>query len=89
MFSQPGDLSLLQKMVEGKGFTRTCPEAMAKLLEKGDGFGTKHIGGLNANGDKVVCGRQVRILGFPLLLCHQSGLWKPRQCVKEPECRGM
>ena len=76
MFPQSGDPSLLQKMPEGKGFTRMGPEAIAKLLEKGDGYGTQHAGGLNANGDEMVCGRQVRILGLLLfcLLCHQSRL---------------
>ena len=63
-----GDPNLLQKMAEAKRFTRTGPEAMAKLLEKGEGFRTKHVGGLNANGDEVVCGRQVHIFGLLLLL---------------------
>ena len=72
-----GDPNLLQKMAEGKGFTRTGPETTTKLLEKGEGFRTKHTGGLNANGDEMVCGLQIRILGLLLLfclLCHQSRL---------------
>ena len=72
-----GDPNLLHKMAEGKGFTRTGPETTTKLLEKGEGFRTKHTGGLNANGDEMVCGLQVRILGLLLLfclLCHQSRL---------------
>ena len=55
---------------------RGSPEQALKLLKKGEGFGTKHAGGLNANGDKVVCGRQVCIFGLLLLFCllchHQS-----------------
>ena len=72
-----GDPNLLQKMAKGKGFTRTGPETTTKLLEKGEGFRTKHAGGLNANGDEMVCGLQVRILGLLLLFClfcHQSRL---------------
>ena len=71
-----GDPNLLQKMAEGKGFTRMGPDTTAKLLEKGEGFRTKH-GSLNANGDEVICGLQARILGLLLLfcmLCHQSSL---------------
>ena len=60
---------MLQKMAEGKGFTRTGPEMTAKLLEKGEGFGTKHAGGFNADGNKVVCAQQDRILGLLLLFC--------------------
>ena len=42
-------------MVKGKGFTRTGPDAAAKFLEKkGEGFRTKHAGGLKANVDEVV-----------------------------------
>ena len=51
-------------MAERKGFTRTGPEATTNLLEKGEGFETKHTSGLNADGDKVVCGQQVCILGL-------------------------
>ena len=44
-----GDSYLLKKMVERQGVTRTGPEVMTKLLEKGKGFGTKHTSGLSAN----------------------------------------
>ena len=53
------------------------PETTTKLLEKGEGFRTKHASGFNANGDEMVCGLQVCILGLLLLfclLCHQSRL---------------
>ena len=36
--TQNGDPNLLQKMAEGKRFTRTGPETMAKLLKKRRGL---------------------------------------------------
>ena len=79
-------------MAERQEVTRACPEATTKLLEKGEGFRTKHTSGLNASGDEVVCGQQVRILGLLLLLPvlpPNLVLWNPRQYGMGPECRGM
>ena len=83
-------------MAERKGFTRTGPEMTAKLLEKGEGFGTKHAGGLNASMSQW--GRSgvwsagphtwASSVVLPALPPIQA-LWKPRQCVKGPECRGV
>ena len=78
-------------MVKGKGFTRTGPDAAAKFLEKkGEGFRTKHAGGLKANVDEVVVfSAGSHTWPSSAVLPALPPIQKPRQCGKGPEYQGM
>ena len=73
-------------MAEGKGFTRTGPETTTKLLTKGEGFRTKHAGGLNANGDEMMCCQQVCILGR--FCCSACSATNPGPLEAKAMCEG-